>query len=488
MTESELNGVLSRARGVQKIWAAKSLRERLRPVEALRARLARDPKTLAEVVAADIGKSRFEAIGSEVLPVADVCAFLSERAEEILAPRHETLRGTMPFAGSATVRHLPWGVVASIVPWNYPLFLCAGPALNALVAGNAIVMKPSPRAKNTVAAFARWVHEAGFPPELAPVLDSADDTGRLLAASPLIDKIVFTGSSKTGRAVLKAAAENLVPATMELSGFDAVHVLADADVQLAAAAVAFGVRLNAGRTCICPRRVFVDKRVGESFIGVLTAKLMTLDLLSPMDPQTLREADELAAKIVANGGTNLNGRQPGDQWKALLYKGGADAMRAAEGNFVPALVISEVENLNEATRLDEQSRYALGASIFSKSMKHARALADRLPPGMLAINECVAPAGEAALPFGGAHESGYGVRGGNEGLLEMTRPQSLSFARGKFRPHHLAGEEAEELVMALMRARHSGEILSRAAGWVSYGWESVKWLQKLRRKDADVKH
>ena len=480
----ELDSTLRQARTAQQLWARSSLRERLQPVANLRARLAREPQVLAAVVAAEIGKTRFEAIGAEVLPVADVCAFLCERADEILRPRRESLRGTMPFAGHATVRHVPWGVVASIVPWNYPLLLCAGPALNALVAGNAIVMKPSPRAKNTVAAFARWLHEAGFPAELAPVLDCSDENGRALAASPLIDKIVFTGSSKTGRAVLNAAAINLVPATMELSGFDAVHVLADADVKLAAASVAFGVRLNAGRTCVCPRRVFVDRSVAAELKERLAQKLSTLELLAPMDSQTLIEADALAAKLSALGAKNLNGRTPGDCKKALLFSGDAQAMRAAEGNFVPALVLMEVADAAQALQEESASRYALGASIFSRSLEQVMRVAGDVPSGMVAVNECVAPAGEAALPFGGAHESGYGVRGGVEGLLEMTRPQSLAFARGNFRPHHLAGEEAEELLLALLRARHAPGIFSRAGGWISYAIESVKWIRgisKLRK-------
>lgn len=479
---SELEATLHRARTAQQLWARKSLRERLRPVANLRARLAREPRGLADVVAAEIGKTRFEALGAEVLPVADVCAFLCERAEEILRPRRESLRGTMPFAGHATVRHLPWGVVASIVPWNYPLLLCAGPALNALVAGNAIVMKASPRAKNSVSAFARWLHEAGFPPELAPALDCSDDTGRALAASPSIDKIVFTGSSETGRAVLEAAAKNLIPATMELSGFDAVHVLADADVALAAAAVAFGVRLNAGRTCVCPRRVFVDRKVATELSAALAQKLSTLELLAPMDPQTLREADALAAKLSALGAKNLNGRKPGEDRKALLFSGDAQALRAAEGNFVPALVLMEVADAAEGLLAESASRYALGASIFSRSLERVMSVAGDVPSGMIAVNECVAPAGEAALPFGGAHESGYGVRGGVEGLLEMTRPQSLAFARGKFRPHHLAGEEAEELLLALLRARHASGIFSRAGGWVSYALESLKWIGGLSKR------
>ncbi len=474
---SDLNSILNAARTAQLAWAAKPLRARLKPIAALRARLAKDPGELAETVATEIGKSRFEAIAAEVLPTAETCAFLMNRAERILAPRKENMKGTMPFAGTALVRHVPWGVVALLVPWNYPLFLCAGSALNALAAGNAVVMKPSPRAKETVGAFGRWLYEAGVPRDLAPVLDSSDEMGRALASSPLINRICFTGSSKTGRSVLSAAAQNLVPATMELSGYDAVHILPGADVELAAAAVTFGLRLNAGRTCVCPRRVFVDRGEAAKFTALLSEKLATLDLLSPMDPQTLREADELAARLSECGGTSLNGRKPGDAKKALAYAGGSAALAAAQGNFVPAIVVATVENSDDALKLDAVSKYALGASIFARSKDAALEFSRKLPPGMIAINECVMPAGEAALPFGGANESGYGVRSGIEGLLEMTRPQTLGFAQGSFRPHHSAGEETTDLLLALLRARHAAGFFERFKGWIDYGRETVKWLR-----------
>jgi len=472
----EIDSALRLARAAQPAWAAKPLPERLRPVANLRSRLAAEPTVLAEVVAREIGKTRYEAIGAEVLPVAEVCAFLLDRAPGLLAPRRETLRGTLPFSGSAIVRHVPWGVVAVLVPWNYPLYLSAGAALNALVAGNAVALKASPRAQDTVRALGEWLWQAGIPRELAPVLGSSDDAGRALVASPLVDRIVFTGSSRTGRAVLTAAAQNLVPATLELSGCDAVFVLGDANVPLAAAAVAFGLRLNAGRTCVCPRRVFVEEPVAAEFTRLLSERLSRRKLLAPMDPQTLKEADELAAKLLATpNAKSLNGRNAGDVEKAVVLEGGPEALAAAQGNFVPAVVIAKVRDAEEALRLDAASPYALGASIFSASPQAAAALAARLRAGLIAINECVAPAGEAALPFGGSGESGYGVRGGVEGLLEMTRPQTLAFARGAFRPHHDAESEAEDFLLALLRARHSRSWFGRLKGWLDFAVEGLQW-------------
>ena len=484
LTADELNSTLRRARVAQQIWAAKSISERLAPIAKLRARLAADPFSLAEVVAAEIGKTRFEAIGAEILPTAEACAFLTDRAHTLLKPRREPLRGTMPFAGIGYVHHVPWGVVANLVPWNYPLFLCASSAVNALAAGNAIVMKPSPRARKSVGAFAQWLWDAGIPPELAPVLDSADESGRMLVASPLIDRIVFTGSSQTGRSVLRAAAENLIPATIELSGYDAVFVLPDADINLAVASISFGVCFNAGRTCVCPRRVFVDKRIAEPFTRLLSERLKTRGLTAPMDPRTLKEADDLAARLDATHALNLNARQRGDANLALAVSGGREALAAAQGNFVPAIVVASVENSDEALQLEGESPYALGASIFTENPANAEALATRLRAGMIVVNECIVPAGEAALPFGGARESGYGVRSGVEGLMEMTRPQAVSYARFKMRPHHDAGPEAEGLLLELLHARHSPSVLRRMTGWVRYGIEATKLLRAQNRKNS----
>jgi aldehyde dehydrogenase (NAD+) len=382
----------------------------------------------------------------------------------------------MPFSGEALIQHVPLGVVALIVPWNYPLFLCATSALSALVAGNAIALKASPRAKHTVESFGQWLWDAGFPKDVVAVLDSSDDTGRALVASPLIDKIVFTGSSRTGRAVLHAAAENLTPATMELSGFDSVYVLADADIDLAVAAISFGLRLNAGRTCICPRRVFVVEAVALEFFEKLKKVLSTQVLMSPMDPQTLREADALSDRLkLTLGYTVLVERELGDALRPIVVCGGMETLDAAQGNFVPALVVVKVRDLDQAHAFVANSGYALGASVFTQDMNRVQEVAQRSGAGMIAVNECVAPGAEAALPFGGTGESGYGVRGGVEGLLDMTRPQSLAVARGKFRPHHVAGSEAEPLVRAWLRARHSGGFFARLKGWWDYALEGIRW-------------
>lgn len=471
----DLQAALRQARTAQAAWAALPLAKRLEPVARLRARLAREPEALAEIVAAEIGKTRFEAIGSEILPAAEACRFLLKRAPAILAPRGETLRGTLPFTGRAVVRRVPWGVVAILVPWNYPLYLCASPALHALVAGNAVALKASPRARQTVQALGEWLWEAGIPRDLLAVLDSSDETGRELAASPLIDRIVFTGSSRTGRSILAAAAASLVPATVELSGCDAAFVLSDASLELAADGLSFGLRLNAGRTCVCPRSIFVEEPVAARFIGLFSAKLSARKLLAPMDPQTLREADELAAKLSGAGAQSLNGRSPGDAERAVIVAGGAEALAVAQGNFVPAAVVARVAGIQEALRLEGASPYALGASIYTRSAERAWDLAERLRAGMVTINESVTAAGEAALPFGGCGESGYGVRGGEEGLLEMTRPQTLAFARGSFRPHHAAGTEAEGFIRALLRARHSGNFFSRAKGWLDFALAGARW-------------
>jgi len=471
-----LTECLQRAHAAQLLWSNLPLSSRLRPLERLRARLAAEPDVLGDVVGKEIGKSRYEAIAAEVLPVAESCAFLIDRAPRLLAPRREVLRGTMPFSGTGLVRHVPWGIVAVLVPWNYPLFLCAVPVLNALTTGNAAVMKASPRAKKTVAAFAEWLWAAGYPKDLVVLLDSTDDAGRAITASPLVNRIVFTGGSQTGRAVLTAAARNMVPATVELSGCDAVYVLKDANIKLAAEGVSFGMRLNAGRTCVCPRRVFVEQPVAAAFLEKFTHSITNKKLLDPMDPQTLKEADELAAKLTSAPNTrSLNGRLQGDREKALAFAGGTEALAITQGNFVPAVVVTTVKDVDEAVRLDLASPYGLGASIYTNDSNLALSVTKRMRAGIIAVNDCVVQAAEAALPFGGAGESGYGVRGGDEGLMEMTRPQSLAFLSGSYRPHHDAGEEAEQMVLALLRARHSGSIFTRIKGWMDYAIEGVKF-------------
>ena len=225
---------------------------------------------LIAVVNADIGRPAVEVIGSELLPTAAALKFLEQEAHRILAPRTigSRLRPTWLIGCRDVVHRRPWGVVGIIGTWNYPIFLNAVQAAQAMVAGNAVLWKPSENAPRTADLTHALCLEAGFPPDLFQKLPATREAGPQLAEAD-IDHVVFTGSDVVGRKLAARLGERLVPSTLELSGCDAMFVLGDADLELAAKAAWFGVTLNRGQTCIAVRRIYVQRARYAEFVAAL---------------------------------------------------------------------------------------------------------------------------------------------------------------------------------------------------------------------------
>jgi aldehyde dehydrogenase (NAD+) len=364
------------ARDAQGSWARTPITQRLRVIRNLRGLVAENAEALANAAARVNVRPAAEKLVSEVLPLADACHWLARRSARVLAPRHCGRRGR-PFwmqDVSFTVQRRPFGVVLVIGPGNYPLFLPAVHSLHALVAGNAVLLKPAPGARAVALLFARLAVEAGLDPALLTVLGESVEAAHDAIADG-VDKVIFTGSSGNGRCVLSSLAETNTPAVMELSGQDAVLVFADADLDLVVRALRFGARLNNGETCIAPRRLIVARSV----------------------------ADDLLARL--------------------------DAAR------VPRLHVERVDGQAAAVDRVNDCEFALGASIFSRDTAMARAIAARIHTGFVIINDVIVPTADPRMPFGGVKASGFGATRGNEGLLEMTFPHVIAVRRGGMHPH-----------------------------------------------------
>ncbi len=377
-------------------WAAEPTARRLRFVRELRHLLAENSEPLAIAVAASDDRPLTEKLVSEVLPLVDACHWLEKSAARVLASRRPGNRGR-PFwlrGFSFEVQRQPFGLVLVIGPGNYPLFLPAVHALHALVAGNAVLLKPAPGTRNIALFFAKLARDAGLDPALLTILPESVDAAREAIAGG-VDKVVFTGSSENGRDVLADLAKTNTPAVMELSGEDAVLILADADLDLVVRALDFGARLNNGRTCIAPRRLIVLQAV----------------------------ADDLLARM-ANA-------------------------------HVPRLTIERVRDEAAAVLRANAADFALGASIFSRDIALARSLAARIKTGFVLINDLIAPTADPRLPFGGVKASGFGTTRGEEGLLEMTFPHVVALRRGTSHPHFDESETRDaKIFSSYIRAVH----------------------------------
>jgi acyl-CoA reductase-like NAD-dependent aldehyde dehydrogenase len=466
----EIRAQLSRARAAQALWADVPLKMRLAVVCRVRALFARHADLLV-AAAGKAGRPSAEVLASEIVPLADACRFLEREAERLLAPRRLGRRGRPLWlmGTDAEVRREPLGVVQILAPGNYPLFLPGVQLLQALVAGNAVLVKPAPGRAAPMAALCDLLDAAGLPADLVQLLNEEPEQSRLAMAGA--DKVILTGSADTGRRVLADLAPHLVPATLELSGSDPVFVLPGADLVMVAEALAFGLRLNGGATCIAPRRVFVPQEDFAELEALLRPPLVTMPA-APVGPAACRRVLALRREALRQGCRTIGPRPAPETGRMapLVVIGTGDGISLLrEDIFAPVLTLVPVQDLEEALRLAALCPYALGASVFGPEAA-ARALAARIRAGAVIINDVIVATADPRLPFGGRDASGYGVTRGAEGLLELTAIKTVSTRRGRLRRHYAPPmPDDEALFRHYLRAVHGGAWSERIRSWLALG-------------------
>ena len=429
---------------------------------------------LAEASASERQRPALESLTAEVLPLAEACRFLERHAENILASKRLGKRGRpLWLAGIQTeIQRAPLGVVLIIGPANYPLLLPGVQLIQALVAGNAVLLKPGHGGTSAARALHELIVRAGFDSQLAALLPDTSEAARTaIFARP--DKVLFTGSAATGERILAQLAPHLIPATMELSGCDAVIVRDDADLDLAVKALAFGLTLNAGATCMSPKRVFVHRRLATELEG----RLANIFRRARPDGQTLlpqasrEKLRPLLDEALANGAHLIAGEIHGTGAivaPIILAGVSPDSRLLREDVFAPLLSILTVADDLEAILRTNDCPYALTASIFSRDESRAHVLASSIRAGVVTINDLILPTADARLPFGGRARSGFGVTRGAEGLLELTTPKAVTVSRARFRPVFDPSQPGDlEMFEAYLRFAHGGGLKARWTALVS---------------------
>jgi acyl-CoA reductase-like NAD-dependent aldehyde dehydrogenase len=464
---------IARCRIVQEKWRERSIRDRLRPVRALRRFLVEECDSICEAVAKDVHKSAEEAIGGDILPLADALKFLEQQAGKLLKPR-TVPRRQLPvwlWPQRDIVHRRPRGIVGIIGTWNYPVFLNGVHLAQALTAGNGVIWKPSEVAPASAAALHSLILRAGYPADLVQVLDSRREMGRELAEGD-VDHIVFTGSSTTGQALAATLGRRLVSSSLELSGCDAMFILEDADIPLAARAAWFGATANRGQTCIAVRRAFVQRSVYPQFLAALELLAAGAAPVPQALSAQVEQAEQLVHEAVADGGRLLTPKPPALDGTMCVPMIVADARPdmalCREATFAPLMAVLPYDTMDEAVRMNRQCPYGLGASIFTRRPRFAAELAKGIRAGMITVNDVIAPTVHPATPFGGMGRSGWGVTQGAEGLLEMTVPQVVTTRGGRFRPHYdmSAGSNVGhgELVRGILNFSHATSLRERIKG------------------------
>lgn len=419
------------ARAAQAAWAEVTMAERLAIVRRYRAAIVDQLDDLATTLTREVGKPIAQARNelNGLLPRLD---FFVEQAARALADEPVFEGGGM----REQLSHVPLGVVANISAWNYPWFVGNNVIVPALLAGNAVLYKPSEYATLSGLACTRLLHEAGVPADVLRCLVGGAEVGSALLAQD-IDGLFFTGSHATGQRIAQTLATRLVKLQLELGGKDPTYVRADADAKAAAESLADGAMYNTGQSCCSVERIYVHERIHDAFVAHFLAAVAGMRRGDPMDAGTyvgaITRAPQLAvleaqvADALAKGATlragGKRGAGPGNWFEPTVLTEVDHRMELMrEESFGPLIGIQKVRDDDEAVALMNDTRYGLTAGVYTQDEAAARALLARVHAGTAYWNCCdrVSP----RLPWSGVGDSGIGLTLGVAGLQTFTRPKA----------------------------------------------------------------
>ncbi|WP_344494843.1 succinic semialdehyde dehydrogenase [Streptomyces enissocaesilis] len=441
-TPEDVATAFARARAAQSVWAAVPVRRRAAVLLRFHDLVLERQAEVLDLVQLETGKARLHA-HEEVQAVATAARHYGRKAASYLKPRRRT--GAVPGLTKVTELRQPRGVIGQIAPWNYPLELSVGDALPAFVSGNAVVMKPDTETALTALWARDLLVEAGLPAEVFQVV-----LGEGPVVGPEIvkhaDYVSFTGSTRTGREIAQGAAARLIGVSLELGGKNAMLVLADADVEKAAAGAVRACFSSAGQLCISIERLYVHESVADDFVARFAARTKAMrlgaslaygaDMGSLVGERQLENVKRHVEEAVAKGATLVAGGVARPDIGPLFYEptilDGVEAPMAVctEETFGPVVSLYRFTDEDEVVEQANATPYGLNSSVWTKDGKRGHAIAARLRTGTVNINEGYAPAyGSVQAPMGGMKESGLGRRHGSEGILKYTEAQTVAHQR-----------------------------------------------------------
>jgi acyl-CoA reductase-like NAD-dependent aldehyde dehydrogenase len=440
----ELREMAARAREAQPQWEAIGFEGRARIMRRAQKWMVDNADRVLDCVVQETGKTYEDAQLSDYGYTVSALGFWAKEAAKYLADeRVPSWNNPVAVGKKLLIRYAPLGVVGVIGPWNYPIVNSFGDCIPALMAGNAVILKPSEVTPLSALLMAEMLRECGLPEHVFQVATGDGATGAALIAA--VDCIMFTGSSRTGKAVMKAAAEALIPCYLELGGKDPMIVCADADLDRASNAAAYYSMNNAGQVCISVERCYVEEPVYDEFVakvvknvgglrqGVPTA-VGTVDVGAVIFPpqmeiveEHMRDAVEKGARILT-GGHQRSG--PGRFYEPTVLVDVDHSMKCmTEETFGPTLPIMKISDAEEGVRLANDSEYGLQASVWTKDVERGEAMARRIEAGVVCVNDAQVNYTELNLPMGGWKTSGLGTRHGSAGIRKYTKVQSLLVTR-----------------------------------------------------------
>lgn len=441
-TEADVGEAVRRARRAQVTWSQRSLDERARVILTYHDLVLDRQAGILDLMQRETGKARKHAF-EEVADVANTARYYARSAEGHLRTRRR--KGLAPGLTRAWEHHHPVGVVGIIAPWNYPFTLAVTDAIPALMAGNAVVLKPDEKTPFSALLAVELLYRAGLPAGLFQVVTGiGSEVGP--AVVDHVDFIQFTGSTVTGRLVAERAARRLIGCSLELGGKNAMIVLSDADLDRAVDGAVRGCFANAGQLCIAFERILVQASIYDEFTDRLVAATKAERLGHAMDygpdmgslisqqqldrtVEHVRDALDRGARLLA-GGRHRPELGPYFFEPTILAEVTPDMTLYAEETFGPVVSLFPFESVDEAVDRANDTPYGLNASVWTRDRDFGRELATRIRTGTVNVNDSYAAAwGSVDAPMGGFKESGIGRRHGAEGIRKYTESQTVAVQR-----------------------------------------------------------
>jgi succinate-semialdehyde dehydrogenase/glutarate-semialdehyde dehydrogenase len=461
-TPADIEQAFARAREAQRKWAATPLKQRLAVFKRAHTLFVDRARTVADLIQVESGKNRRMAI-EETCDPAMVMSHYLRRAPKLLTPVKRG--GPVPLLTTSTEIRQPKGVVGIIAPWNFPFATGISDAVPALMAGNAVVLKPDNKTALSPLYGVRMLEEAGLPAGLFQVVcGEGPDVGPTLIDQA--DYVMFTGSTATGRVIGERAGRNLIGCCLELGGKNPMIVLDDADLAETVPGAVFGAFGNTGQICMHIERIYLPESRYDEFKDAFVASTRALDVRAAYDfgPDmgSLVSVDHMhrvqahVEDAVAKGATVLCGGEPRPDLGPAFYEPTIlegvtkDMLCGVTETFGPVVALHSYRTVDEAVALANDTDYGLNASVWSGDLAAARAVAARLESGNVNINDILATAYAAkGTPSGGVKSSGVGARHGDQGLLKYTDVQNMAVLKKQVmgaRP----GQDHEKYVKSML--------------------------------------
>ena len=443
--------IIERSKKAQKEWFALPKKERVELLRKLSRITADRCEEIGEIVHKDTGKPKAECINTEMFVSSSYASYCADWLQDFRFTRKirmDPIHGMLRLMGrSSVLNYKPAGTVLCISPYNFPVSIPFTEIAAAVAAGNSVILKPSSNTPLCGEAIAGLFRDAGFPEDLV-ICVHGPGIGDALTRAEGIDRIVFTGSTETGKAIMKAASERLIPVTMELGGCDSMIILKDADIGRAVRAAVWGSFANSGQVCVGVQRIMVQRGIYEEFRDRYVEEVKKLKLGDGWE-----DPDVSVGPVISERAMNdvLDAIEKAKEAGGRILCGGKRA--EMKGFFIEPTVIeglpvdSEIYNTevfgpfttiipfdteDEAVAITNACPYALGGSVWTTDIKHGRELIARTDSGNLVVNNLIYGFGIASTPWGGSKESGFGRSHGDSGFLELMEVQHIHSDKGRY--------------------------------------------------------